>query len=149
MASTVGDKRRSMTSQRLLHSDTHRLPYNSQSPFRLRDSARPGGCVAKGPRGHHCRQPVAKKYGRELGDRIVVKGSIFPVNLELNIRGIFKAPSPTRAIIAELCIKSCCCQRLRCGRAEVHRVRRCAGCACGRRMLTLPASTKCSASCAP
>jgi putative ABC transport system permease protein len=42
---------------------------------------------------------LAKKYGWKPGDRIVVKGSIFPVNLELNIRGIFKAPIPTQAII--------------------------------------------------
>lgn len=42
---------------------------------------------------------LAKKYGWKPGDRIVVKGSIFSVNLELNIRGIFKAPIPTQAII--------------------------------------------------
>lgn len=42
---------------------------------------------------------LAKKYGWKPGDRIVVKGSIFPVNLELNIRGIFRAPIPTQAII--------------------------------------------------
>jgi putative ABC transport system permease protein len=42
---------------------------------------------------------LAKKYGWKLGDRMVVKGSIFFVNLELNIRGIFKAPIPTEAII--------------------------------------------------
>lgn len=32
---------------------------------------------------------LAKKYGWKLGDRIVLKGTIYPVNLELNIRGIF------------------------------------------------------------
>jgi putative ABC transport system permease protein len=42
---------------------------------------------------------LAKKYGWKPGDRIVVKGSIFPVNLELNIRGVFRAPIPTQAII--------------------------------------------------
>ena len=42
---------------------------------------------------------LAKKYGWKLGDGMVVKGSSFPVNLELNIRGIFKAPIPTQAII--------------------------------------------------
>jgi putative ABC transport system permease protein len=42
---------------------------------------------------------LAKKYGWIPGDRVVVRGSIFPVNLELNIRGIFKTPIPTQAII--------------------------------------------------
>ncbi len=32
---------------------------------------------------------LAKKYGWKLGDRIVLQGTIYPVNLELNIRGIF------------------------------------------------------------
>lgn len=32
---------------------------------------------------------LAKKYGWKLGDRIVLKGTIYPVDLELNIRGIF------------------------------------------------------------
>jgi putative ABC transport system permease protein len=32
---------------------------------------------------------LAKRYGWKLGDRIVLKGTIYPVNLELNIRGIF------------------------------------------------------------
>src|SRR3974390_301752 len=38
---------------------------------------------------------LAKKYGWKIGDRIVLKGTIFPVNLELNIRGIFTAPEPS------------------------------------------------------
>ncbi len=38
---------------------------------------------------------LAKKYGWKIGDRIVIKGTIFPVNLELTIRGIFTAPQPT------------------------------------------------------
>ena len=38
---------------------------------------------------------LAKKFGWKIGDRIIVKGTIFPVNLELNIRGIFTAPQPT------------------------------------------------------
>ena len=42
---------------------------------------------------------LAKQYGWKPGDRIMVKGSVFPVNLELNIRGIFKAPVATQAII--------------------------------------------------
>jgi len=32
---------------------------------------------------------LARKYQWKLGDRIVLKGTIYPVNLELNIRGIF------------------------------------------------------------
>jgi putative ABC transport system permease protein len=32
---------------------------------------------------------LAQKYGWKLGDRIVIQGDIYPVNLELNIRGIF------------------------------------------------------------
>jgi putative ABC transport system permease protein len=32
---------------------------------------------------------LARRYGWKLGDRIVLKGNIFPVDLELNIRGIF------------------------------------------------------------
>ena len=38
---------------------------------------------------------LAKKYGWKIGDRIVIKGTIFPMNLELTIRGIFTAPQPT------------------------------------------------------
>jgi putative ABC transport system permease protein len=38
---------------------------------------------------------LAKKYGWKIGDRIVIKGTIFPVDLELTIRGIFIAPQPT------------------------------------------------------
>jgi putative ABC transport system permease protein len=34
---------------------------------------------------------LAKKYGWKLGDRVVLKGTIYPVNLELNVRGIFKS----------------------------------------------------------
>jgi putative ABC transport system permease protein len=32
---------------------------------------------------------LAKRYGWKIGDRIVLKGQIFPVNHELNIRGIY------------------------------------------------------------
>ncbi|HLV88592.1 MAG TPA: FtsX-like permease family protein [Candidatus Sulfotelmatobacter sp.] len=32
---------------------------------------------------------LAKKYGWKLGDRIFIQGDIYPLNLELNIRGIF------------------------------------------------------------
>ena len=38
---------------------------------------------------------LAKKFGWKVGDRITLKGTIFPMNLELTIRGIFTAPRPT------------------------------------------------------
>ena len=38
---------------------------------------------------------LAKKYGWKIGDRVVLKGTIFPVDLELTIRGIFTAPQPS------------------------------------------------------
>ena len=38
---------------------------------------------------------LAKKYGWRIGDRIVIRGTIFPMDLELTIRGIFTAPQPT------------------------------------------------------
>ena len=38
---------------------------------------------------------LAKKYGWKIGDRLVIQGTIFPVNLELTIRGIFTAPQPS------------------------------------------------------
>jgi putative ABC transport system permease protein len=38
---------------------------------------------------------LAKKYGWKIGDRVPIKGTIFPVDLELTIRGIFVAPQPT------------------------------------------------------
>jgi putative ABC transport system permease protein len=41
---------------------------------------------------------LAKKYGWKLGDRIVLKGTIFPVNLELNVRGIYTALRPTQSV---------------------------------------------------
>jgi putative ABC transport system permease protein len=41
---------------------------------------------------------LANKYGWKIGDRLNIKGLIFPVNLELTIRGIFTAPTPTQAI---------------------------------------------------
>ncbi len=38
---------------------------------------------------------LAQKYGWKLGDRIVIQGDIYPVNLELNIRGIYHGdPDP-------------------------------------------------------
>ncbi|MGA7566200.1 MAG: FtsX-like permease family protein [Terriglobales bacterium] len=41
---------------------------------------------------------LAKKYGWKLGDRIVLKGTIYPVDLELTIRGIYTAPAPTNSV---------------------------------------------------
>lgn len=41
---------------------------------------------------------LAKKFGWKLGDRIHINGTIYPVNLELTIRGIFHAPLPTSSI---------------------------------------------------
>jgi putative ABC transport system permease protein len=38
---------------------------------------------------------LAQKYGWKVGDRIILKGTIFPMDLELTIRGIFTAPQPT------------------------------------------------------
>jgi len=38
---------------------------------------------------------LANKYGWKLGDRIFIQGDIYPVNLELNIRGIYQA-DPSR-----------------------------------------------------
>jgi putative ABC transport system permease protein len=45
------------------------------------------GCVAD--------SELAKKFGWKIGDRIILRGTIFPVNLELTIRGIFVAPQPS------------------------------------------------------
>ena len=36
---------------------------------------------------------LAKKFGWKIGDRIILKGTIFPVNLELTIRGIYHWPT--------------------------------------------------------
>lgn len=41
---------------------------------------------------------LAKKYGWKLGDRIVLKGTIYPVDLELTIRGIYTPPEPTNSV---------------------------------------------------
>src|SRR5208337_2959197 len=41
---------------------------------------------------------LAKKFGWKIGDRIVIKGTIFPVDLELTIRGIFVAPQPSLTV---------------------------------------------------
>ncbi len=41
---------------------------------------------------------LAKKYGWKLGDRIVLRGTIYPVDLELTIRGIYTGPQPTDSV---------------------------------------------------
>lgn len=41
---------------------------------------------------------LAKKYGWKLGDRIVLQGTIYPVNLELNIRGIFHSNPDNKSV---------------------------------------------------
>ena len=41
---------------------------------------------------------LAKKHGWKIGDRIYIKGLIFPLNLELTVRGIFTAPTPSESI---------------------------------------------------
>ncbi len=48
------------------------------------------GCIAD--------RELAKQHGWKIGDRLYLKGTIFPVDLELTIRGIFSAPQPTEAI---------------------------------------------------
>jgi len=41
---------------------------------------------------------LANKYGWKLGDRIVLQGTIYPVNLELNIRGIFHSNPDNKTV---------------------------------------------------
>lgn len=41
---------------------------------------------------------LAKKHDWKIGDRIFIKGLIFPLNLELTVRGIFSAPTPSESI---------------------------------------------------
>jgi putative ABC transport system permease protein len=41
---------------------------------------------------------LAKKYGWKLGDRIVLQGTIYPVNLELIVRGISHANPDTKSV---------------------------------------------------
>jgi putative ABC transport system permease protein len=38
---------------------------------------------------------LAQRHGWKLGDRLVIKGSIFPVTLELTIRAIYTSPTPS------------------------------------------------------
>ncbi len=41
---------------------------------------------------------LAKKYGWKLGDRIVLQGTIYPVNLELYVRGIFSSYPDNKSV---------------------------------------------------
>jgi putative ABC transport system permease protein len=41
---------------------------------------------------------LAKKYGWKLGDRIVLQGTIYPIDLELYIRGIFSSYPDDKAV---------------------------------------------------
>ena len=41
---------------------------------------------------------LANKYGWKLGDRIVLQGTIYPVNLELYVRGIFHSTPDDKAV---------------------------------------------------
>ena len=48
------------------------------------------GCVADAE--------LAKKYGWKVGDRIVLKGDIYPITLELTLRGLFTAKLPNNSL---------------------------------------------------
>jgi putative ABC transport system permease protein len=41
---------------------------------------------------------LANKHSWKVGDRLNLKGSVFPVDLQLTIRGIFTAPAPTQTV---------------------------------------------------
>jgi len=41
---------------------------------------------------------LAKNYGWKLGDRIFLQGDLYPVNLELNVRGIFHSSPDNKSI---------------------------------------------------
>lgn len=41
---------------------------------------------------------LAKKHGWKIGDRIYLRGLIFPTNLDLTIRGMYTSPTPTESI---------------------------------------------------
>jgi putative ABC transport system permease protein len=41
---------------------------------------------------------LATKYGWKLGDRIVLQGTIYPINLELNVRGIFHSSPDNKSV---------------------------------------------------
>ena len=41
---------------------------------------------------------LAKRHNWKIGDKLNIRGTIFPLNLELTIRGIYTAPTPTASI---------------------------------------------------
>jgi putative ABC transport system permease protein len=41
---------------------------------------------------------LADKYGWKIGDRIVIQGDIYPIRLELTLRGIFTSTQPNNAL---------------------------------------------------
>ena len=41
---------------------------------------------------------LVQQFGWKLGDRIVLQGTIYPVNLELTIRGIYHWPTPNKTV---------------------------------------------------
>ncbi len=41
---------------------------------------------------------LAKKYGWKVGDRIILQGDIYPIKLELTLRGIFTAKLPNNSL---------------------------------------------------
>lgn len=41
---------------------------------------------------------LAKKYGWKVGDRIVIQGDIYPIRLELTLRGLFTTSEPNNAL---------------------------------------------------
>ena len=41
---------------------------------------------------------LAKSHGWKIGDRVYIKGTIFPFDLDLTIRGIYTAPTPTESL---------------------------------------------------
>jgi putative ABC transport system permease protein len=51
------------------------------------------------PAGAIVDRDLAAKYHWKVGNRLFLKGSTVPVNLELSVRGIFDAPVPTQAVI--------------------------------------------------
>jgi len=52
----------------------------------------------KDPAGAIVENALARQHGWQPGERIVIQGKFFPVNLELTIRGIYKPPVPARGI---------------------------------------------------
>ncbi len=41
---------------------------------------------------------IMKRYNWRLGQKIIITGTIFPTNLELNIRGVYTAPQPSQSL---------------------------------------------------